>query len=177
MKSPGFTIVELMLVMSISILMMGWGIIRYVDFNRTQVIKNTGLTIKNNLRDAEIGAISGNRPLSGCVGNLLGYQVTFAVSSYQIDASCASGASGNIVTYTLPQNFIFNSIPSSFTFSVLAQGTSGVNRVIFVRTSGSLGSKTKWYGICVKTSGDIDDSTSNGCGYTISASLPTCTCT
>lgn len=167
----GFTFIEIIVAMTISMLVIGFASVKYVDFNRTQIIKNAGATLKNNLRDTQTKAITGIRP-TGC--NILdGYQVSFTPTTYATDAYCGA-PSGNSTTYTLPPNLIFNPVPGNFRFNVLAQNVTNAPVSIFVRTSGSLTNSTKWFGICVASGGDIIDT--GNCGYKVQITQPGCTC-
>ena len=172
----GFTLVEIMVTIAISAMAMTIGVVKYVDFNKTQTIKSAGLILKNNLRDIQTKAATGVKPVTAICNDpatLEGYLVTFnSRTQYQSEAQCSvDKPSGTIVTYDLteltPGTYFPATLPGTFLFKVLGNGTD-VARTIILQND--LTTPTKWYSLCVATSGEIVD-----CGY--STSTPSCTCT
>lgn len=85
-RQNGFTLIELMVVISIIALLAGGGVAAFSSFNKTQTLKAAANDLKNNLRLAQSKALSQEKP-AGC-SCLNGYQVTIAPSSYSIQAFC-----------------------------------------------------------------------------------------
>lgn len=148
-KLTGFTLIELLVAMSIIMLVSGFLLANYTRYNKNQQLKQTSLTLKNNLRLAQSKATIGQKPPSGCT-ELVGYEVTFVVSSYDVQAVCTEGVSGETVTVTLPTGITFSSIPPPITFGVLTRGIAA--DVTITLTNGS-----KTYAISLSRSGDIND--------------------
>jgi prepilin-type N-terminal cleavage/methylation domain-containing protein len=95
--STGFTIVEVLVVISIMGLIMGVGAVRLRDFQRKQELVSAKRLLLTDVRSAQSDAASGRKP-ADCSSNetLLGYgfrvQNTSTLSSYQIFARCETGA-------------------------------------------------------------------------------------
>lgn len=146
----GFTLIELLIAMSISMLVGGLLLANYTRYNKNQQLKQAALTLKNNLRLAQNKASAGQKP-TGICSELIGYQITFTDNTtYQTQALCTEGATGESVTVTLPTGITFLVVPSPITFGVLARGVS--SDVTFTLTNGS-----KNYVIMLSRSGDIND--------------------
>lgn len=151
----GFTLIELIVVMSIISLIFGIGIVRYQDFNRTQTIKSANLNLKNNLRDIQAKASAGVKPATGCT-TLLGYQVWWVDNStYRARAYCSDGGGGGVgpnVFYTLPPGIIFGQNFTAFRFLTLNQGVNVAKNIVVKHQTTSV-----CYGVDVNIGGDIDD--------------------
>lgn len=147
----GFTMIELIITVSISMLLIGGIVVNYNSFNDTQVLKQAGLTLKNNLRLAQVKATSAEKPESGCT-QLVGYTATFSTSSYTTQAQCTEGLVGGAATVVLPSGVTFFPIPTSVTFAALTQtllsGTS---------VNVTLQGRSKSYLIQVSTNGEVTD--------------------
>jgi type II secretory pathway pseudopilin PulG len=150
----GFTLIEVVVSVSITLLVTGLIIANYNSYNDIQTLKQAALTLKNNLRFIQSEAISGEKPANGCT-ELLGWTITFIdASSYRYQPSCSDGLVDPITTVDLPPSVKFASppIPSFFTMNVLTRGTS-----LPSDTTISLTAVGKTYQIVVSTSGDIND--------------------
>lgn len=89
--SPGFTLIELIVVISVSSLLLWQGLVRYQDFNRDQEVEQAGLNFAVELRSVQQMATAGERP-SGCTGDLLGYRVEWVNEKhYNVIADCGGG--------------------------------------------------------------------------------------
>lgn len=145
----GFTLIELLVAMSVVMIIGGFVLSNYTKFNQAQLLKQSALTLKNNLRFAQNKATTGQKPASGC-SQLLGYQVTFTSSSYDVQAICTEGTAGENVSIQLPTGIQFSPIPSPIIFGVL---TRGVASDVLVTVSNS----SRNYIISISRSGDIND--------------------
>lgn len=148
----GFTLIEIVISVGISLLLMSGIILNYNNYNDTQKLKQAALTVKNNFRFYQSKALSGEKPDESCP-QLLGYQVTFALSTYTFKAQC-NPAQPNApdVVYTLPATITFSSYPSPFMFRVLSRGTT-----LTGATSVILSGSGKHYTLRISTGGDISD--------------------
>lgn len=147
----GFTLIELIVVVSISLLAVGGLIVNYNNYNDNQKLKQAALTLKNNLRYAQTLAASAKKPASGCT-QLVGYGVQFASSSYTITAQCTEGAVGESLVTTLPAGITLSPVPSPITIDVLTRGLVPSDAVTI-----TLVGITKSYRIQMSVSGDIND--------------------
>lgn len=151
MKTAGFTLLELLISISILMVITGGILTGYNSFNDNRRVKEGATTLKTDLRLIQNKAQAAIKPPSGCT-QLVGYRVTFTATTYQSQAICTSGAVGTIITSTLPASVSFSPIPSAFTFRVLTQGIDTSSSI-----SITLVGLTKSYRIAVSPNGDIND--------------------
>ena len=144
--NKGFTIIELLVMMGIILLLGGGVVAAFNNFNENQRVKQAALAVKSNLRFAQNKALSGEKP-SGC-GTLVGYTVTFAATSYVIQAQCDSGLVGASISTSFPSGVSFVPVPSSLTFAVLTGRIAG-------STSITLSGLNKTYSLTVSGSGNV----------------------
>jgi prepilin-type N-terminal cleavage/methylation domain-containing protein len=149
----GFTLIELVITISIVMMMIVGATASYGNFNNINTLKQAALTLKNNLRFAQANASSGNKPTVGCT-KLSSYQVSFTGSSYRIQPYCdPEGAVGpNITTVTLPRGITIPSPPSAILFYILSKGTNipGTTSIVLSGITGT-------YQIDVTQSGNVID--------------------
>lgn len=145
----GFTIIELLVAMSITLLLAGGIIASFNTFNDNQRVQQGAITLKSNLRFAQNKAISGDKP-QGC-GTLNGYTVTFAATSYTMQAVCSGVLTGDISLFSLPVGIAFSPAPSPITFDVLT-GRSNVTTTI------TLSGLYKSFSISVSPDGSVSTS-------------------
>jgi len=107
-KSAGFTIIELVVVMSILVILFGLALPSYRDFQAGQALAQATQTLKADLRFAQSQALAGVKPNSSCgpTDVLRGWFIQFQESSYSIYVRC--GNPGNLPapqkTVTLPNS-------------------------------------------------------------------------
>ena len=128
----GFTLIELMVVISIMALLFGFSYASYREFQRRQVLIQAGNMLITNLRLAQQLAFSGRKE-AGCV-TLDGYAIERrSDTSYAIEDRCIGGGGGNeIKLVTLPPNIEIDPFPSpgnEITFYVLGRGISRTSDV------------------------------------------------
>lgn len=137
----GFTLVEILVVLGIMSGIILIGIVSYRDFNRRQQLVETAKSLQQDLQLAQQKALSGEK--MGCpsaaTNILVGYAVTFALSSYSIVLDCFTGSDPVIKTVPLPGDVTKTSGSSSITFKVLGQGTTDVIDSSVTLTQGSTG--------------------------------------
>jgi prepilin-type N-terminal cleavage/methylation domain-containing protein len=120
---PGFTLIELMIVLSIIGLLFTFGFAQYVQFNRQQMLIQSAQELKNNLRYAQSKALAGEKPTACGVYALQGYKLAFSNSqNYEIKAVCNNTDFVVRTGLSLRTNVELDSGPNPVTFKVLAQG-------------------------------------------------------
>ncbi|MCX6792390.1 MAG: type II secretion system protein [Candidatus Gottesmanbacteria bacterium] len=151
-KSPyhGFTLIEIIVSITLLLLLSGFFIAGYNRFNDTQKVQQAASTLVRNLQAVRTKAASGNKP-AGC-DTLVGYTVTFTADTYTSRALCRVGAVGEINTYTLPTDVTISAVPSTITFYALDRGASA-NQTITITDVGN----TKTVNVSVFTSGVVSD--------------------
>ncbi len=157
MRSPtqqlGFTLIELMVAVTILVLLFGSGIASYLNFNDNQTVITTGQQVQLMLRTAQKKARVGDKP-TGCT-TLQGYRLTGSTVPYaviQLDAVCGSGLLVNVDSFTMP-NKVTLSQSIAITFKVLTGGTDQPGTVIVAGNNGTT------YTFTVGSGGDISEGT------------------
>jgi prepilin-type N-terminal cleavage/methylation domain-containing protein len=153
-KTPeqGFTLIEIVVTILISLVITSGLVINYNDFNSTQVLKQAALTLKNDLRFLQSKAANGEKP-SPCV-SLTGWTITFASASYSYQANCDGSLVGNKTDILFSPAISLSPIPvpNSVTFNVLTRGTDLPAPVSVI-----LNTRNKRYTLQISPSGDISD--------------------
>lgn len=145
-KLSGFTIIELLITISIIGLVLTIGLVYYQDFNRRQVVVQAAKDLKSNLRLAQSKALSGEKP-GGCSGTLSGYRVDFTANNYTLAAICGDIPFG-ARTYSFTAGVSKVSGPNSLLFRVLAGGVDPPGEIV-------LSGKNYSSKVVVKAGGEI----------------------
>lgn len=151
MKRDGFSLVELLVVVSILTIVLGFGLASFMRFNRHERLKQAGLTLKSSLRFAQTKTISVEKPSSGCT-TYIGIRLSFMIDGYTIQPECdPEGAAGSPTTVTFSQGLTFTAIPSTFMF--LQQNVlDSVSEQALTITNGE-----ERYMLVVSPSGNVSD--------------------
>jgi Tfp pilus assembly protein FimT len=159
--SNGYTLIELLIAVSLTIILSGFGIAGFNNFNRNQVVNSAGKKIAEELKYTQSLVINQQKPLNGCI-TLNGYNFSITNSStgtYSITAVCTPACDGDdciIKTETLG---ISLSGASSVYFNILTSGVTIIGENYLSITGNNL---TKYVKIC--SGGEIS----------FSETLPTC---
>lgn len=152
MKTTGFTLLELLVSITILMVITGGLLTSYNAFNDKRRVKETAVTLKTDLRFAQNKAISAMKPSSNCTV-LKGYKLTFTLTTYIVQPTCTgSGTPGPLLTTTLPTGITFSPIPDTFTFGVLTQGITSTPSITI-----TLVGLTTSYRLLIAPNGDITD--------------------
>jgi prepilin-type N-terminal cleavage/methylation domain-containing protein len=128
-RKSGYTLIELLVGLTIIAIVFSIGFAGYRDFSRRQAVAGVTKSIQSDLRNAQQLALTGQKP-DTCT-RLSGY--TFASvssTSYSISANCSNGSievkNVNLVDTTLSAGSVM--------FKVLGQGTDLPDSLIFTVT-------------------------------------------
>src|SRR3990167_7230052 len=90
----GFTLIELMVVIGITVLLSGSGIAAYNRFNSRQLVRREGAAATDLLRLAQTKALTGEKPAGGsCASaNLDSYRVRWSTDRLVLEAVCGGQA-------------------------------------------------------------------------------------
>ena len=149
----GYTLIELLIVISIMGLIIVGGYAGFRDFSRRQALTGQARMVEADLRQAQQKALAGDK--GGCSGVLAGYQFAVSGSSYSVTPVC-SVANGLAKDVPLSAGYTLALAPpvSGILFKVLGQGTNlaagAVEQVIVTQTA--TGKQTK---IRVTAAGEI----------------------
>lgn len=150
MRNKGFTLIEILLVMSIILLISAGSFVGFTSFNRQQTLSSTWDTLRNSFNEARSNAASQVIRTSICnasVQTLVGHQLNFHTTFYDLEEVCQNGSTTStplIKRIFLPSGITFNPNPAPIRFVVLTGGISGgLNRtVIITNTQGQTKSIT-----------------------------------
>jgi prepilin-type N-terminal cleavage/methylation domain-containing protein len=145
-KKNGFSLIELMVSVTILMLIVGGGLASYITFNEKQQLSGAAKELQTYFRSAQTRARSGDVP-SGC-DKLEAYSVQMAqdTSAVSVRAICTNG---NIVT--ADHNLTGGVTPNTavdITFNVLRGGVSGAQNITLI-----LGARS--YSFAVTIGGEI----------------------
>lgn len=130
-KSSGYTLIEILVALTIVGLLFGFGFVNFRDFSRRQIVIGTADKIRGDLRLAQADANSGQKPEgvecdSPSVLDSIGLNVV-AENEYTIEAHCAGAAPATVEI----KNVVLSSDisistpnPNPINFKVLGQGTN-----------------------------------------------------
>jgi len=118
-----YTLIEILVSLTIIGLIFGVGYISFREFARRQALAGAARSLRGNLRLAQEQALAGKKPI-GCTV-LDGYRFsTVSESVYSIMAGCSNGnfsIGKNSVSF--PIGVTMNPVPGDILFKVLGQGT------------------------------------------------------
>ncbi len=120
----GFSLVELLIAASILGLLTTFGLARFHQFNRRQILSQAAQELRNNLRLAQEKALAGEKPNGWCTtGYLQGYRLSFVSTvTYVIDAVCSVGDPRQVKSFKLLDSVTGPADGANVLFKVLAQG-------------------------------------------------------
>ena len=143
-NGAGFTLIEILLAMSIVLLIASGSFIGFKSFNQQQALSSTWDTLRNNFNEARSNAASQVIRTSVCNSpgqTLVGHQLNFYTNSYDLVEVCQNAGGAEpaplplIKTIPLPPGITFNPVPNPafIRFVVLTGGISGVsNRTVTI---------------------------------------------
>lgn len=160
MKKSGFTLIELIIVVTVILVISVVTLLNYNAYTDKQRVKQAGLTLRSDLRLAQTKATAGQKPAVCGDATLVSYRVTFSTcggagACYEIQPVCMENevsvdTSSEVTRVYLPSGVnYFASYPPIQFFSVtgvtnltadmLIQLTgAGVTYVVLVSPSGSV---------------------------------------
>lgn len=126
-RSAGFTLIEIIVSVTLLLLLSGFFIANYNGFSNAQTVRQAASDLISNLQAARTSASAGVKP-AGC-DTLVGYIVNFPTpTAYTASALCLVGGSeqsvGTLNSYTLPTGVTFSPTPQAVTFYALDRGAS-----------------------------------------------------
>jgi prepilin-type N-terminal cleavage/methylation domain-containing protein len=121
----GFSLIELIVSVSVIMLITGGVISSYNSYNDKQKIRQAALTVKSHLRLAQASASGSRIPTSSTCSDFIGFTVSGTGTSYTIGPECTEGSGyEEAATTNLANGLTLSLSPASFTFYPLSQGVS-----------------------------------------------------
>lgn len=148
----GYTLVELLVVITISTIIFGVGIAGYREFSRRQALAGVLKQVKADLRLSQQLALTGQKPEGVTCNKLDGYTFTKTGLGYTITANCVNPTVANylIKTVDLPPDTTISA--GSVKYKILGQGTSLSSTLTFTITNTTAGTSGT---VVVGTGGDV----------------------
>lgn len=139
-NSPAYTLIEILVGITIIGLIFGFGYVSFREFSRRQALAGAVKEIKGDLRLTQALALSGSKP-NGCSEYLKGYNFRVVdASSYKIEASCGTTTYEDKTVNLSGNVSISTPTPNPILFKVLGQGTNisqGGTAVLTLTQSGT----------------------------------------
>lgn len=140
MKSPAYTLIEILIAISITAVLFGFGFAGYREYSQRQVLFAAARAVKSDLRSLQEKALSGEKPVA-CAGKILeGYRFDIIPTTlYRMSALC-SGSVVDIQDKSVELGFTIAATIDPILFKVLGQGTnipSGSSSIITLTQTGT----------------------------------------
>ncbi|MBI2103911.1 prepilin-type N-terminal cleavage/methylation domain-containing protein [Candidatus Woesebacteria bacterium] len=130
-SQPGYTLIEILVTMTIISIIFGAGYVAYRDFSRRQTLASAVRSVKADLRLAQEEALAGKKPQDGaCTGTntLEGYNFDVVPpDSYRIFVTCVGSTGGTVQTKSVSLSSgvtIAAGSVNPILFKVLGRGTN-----------------------------------------------------
>lgn len=128
LKVSGYTLIEILVGLTIVGLLFGFGFVSFRDFSRRQALGGAAKIIQGDLRLAQQQALSGKKPNDAKCNspnslNAFSFQVN-SVSQYTINADCTGGLVQVKTTNLAGGIMLSTPSPNPVKFKVLGQGTN-----------------------------------------------------
>lgn len=162
-KTSGFTLIELIIVISVILVISITTLLNYNSYTDKQRVKQAGLTLRSDLRLAQTKAISGQKPFLCDETTILeGYTVSFSTvcgssGCYTIQPRCSTAGvtvdtTNETTTVYLPSGINFDRSYDPVTFSAVTGVTDLTSNLSLVLTGAGV-----TYTVTVTPSGSVSD--------------------
>lgn len=133
MRFKGYTLIELLVGISIVLIIFSVGFASYREFSRRQALVGILKQVKADLRLAQQLSLTGQKPSGVTCATLVGYKFFRSDSlNYKLIADCTN-ADHEIKNVVMPENTTISA--GSVTFKVLGQGTDLTSPLTFTITN------------------------------------------
>lgn len=132
-KSTGFTIIELLVVISIMLVFIGTTLVQYNNFTEQTKLRNEAKKLIDVLELAKKKAFSADLFDKNCV-NFSGYRIIISSDSYSLSFGCASVYSV-VQNYNLSTNITATVGTGNYNFSPLMNNPSFISNTIRLKNS------------------------------------------
>lgn len=134
-SNQGFTLIEMLVSVTILIVVVGGGLAGYIQFNDRQSLVTAGNRVESLMRTAQKRARVGDTP-AGC-DRLISYNMVFSAASpdVQMQAEC-NNTTITVMTESLPGSVIA-ATSNTIKFNVLAGGVDNPGLVLLQGSDGS----------------------------------------
>lgn len=127
-NKAGYTFIELLVVITVSVIVFGIGFAGYREFSRRQDLTGVSKNLIGDLRLIQQLSLTGQKPEGATCTKLIGYTFTrVSATNYSMTANCDnSGIISNveIKNVDFPTGVSFTATTANTQFKVLGQGTN-----------------------------------------------------
>lgn len=170
MKTYGYTLIELIVVVGVIVVLATVGIAGYNTFNQSQTLEQAALNVENALRTAQNKALAGEKLCKDVLGNnicqvdpgcgdnndrvLDDWSIIITNNTtYNLRISCGLGAGlYTLKTSTLPTNMQFTTSPQTISFKPLGQRSTAASTIRIKHTGFS---PLNCFDIIISVTGEI----------------------
>lgn len=146
-----FTLIEIIVVISILLISLGFGLVQYNTYTEQTKLKSATKKLVDVLELAKKKAFSSDLFNQSCT-NFNGYRVVLGTNSYSLRFGCNGVYTTIIKTYNFPTNITATQGIGTFTFPRLGLGTNITNNTITLKNS----STNKCQNISISSIGIVD---------------------
>jgi prepilin-type N-terminal cleavage/methylation domain-containing protein len=118
-SNKGFTLIELMVTISVSLALFGVVVVGFNHFLATRKLENTQRELKSELRLVRSKAMNGEKPATGC-DSLLGYSVRIESGTVEYAPVCDSGTKTYVAIGLTEEGVDLSMSPASFEFQSIS---------------------------------------------------------
>ena len=134
-KSKGFTLIEILVVTTITLIFLGVGLVQYNTYTEQAKLKNEGKKLVDVLELAKKKALSADLQDKNCI-NFTGYRVTISPPSTYSFKFCCAPTCTVVQSYTIPtSNITITAGADDYDFSPLMTSPIFVSDTISLRNS------------------------------------------
>lgn len=108
MQNKGFTLIELMVAISIMAVLSTIGIASFVSYKKVQTLNTAAINLVTDLRAARARSVAVIKPTTCITSNyaLLGYQLKLVNNGYQVDVRCNGFMQPGVTSVQFPSSLI-----------------------------------------------------------------------
>lgn len=138
----GFTLIEMVVALSITAIIFGLGLTTYQNFSKKQTVEQAALNLKADLHLTKDKALSGQKPNGWCNGageTLSGWRLNLGEFGYNILPVCSGGPAPDgivVKTISFPVGVTSN-VTAQILFKVLSQGVDSGYTIVLSDASGN----------------------------------------
>lgn len=133
MKSSAYTLIEILIVISIVALVLGFGFAGFREYSQRQVLFAVARSVKSDLRSLQQKALAGEKTFCQSAEILGGYQFEALSTEYKMFVLCSGTLREISIKSLADSGFTITATVNPILFKVLGQGTnipSGTSSVI-----------------------------------------------
>lgn len=117
-KNQGFTLIELIVSMAVTLLIASGTYAAFIQFNRQQRVNASYEDVRNSLTEARSNTLSQVIDKCNTSQTLIGHRIQFSGSTYTLMEECTGSLPIPVKIKNIPSDVILTATPSTFRFLV-----------------------------------------------------------